>query len=105
MEQSPFWEANSHSVNQEIPSLLRNPKARYRAHKSPSVPKPYVTSPEEAFLYGEELLAPRPTFHAVGSPLPGCPRLLIEYSYCCRPYLGTGCVDTILEIHWAVLYE
>jgi hypothetical protein len=51
------------------------------------------------------LLAPRPTFHAVGSPLPGCPRLLIEYSYCCRPYLGTGCVDTILEIHWAVLYE
>jgi hypothetical protein len=35
MEQNPSWEANSHSVSQEIPYLLRSPKVHYRVHKSP----------------------------------------------------------------------
>jgi len=34
MEQSPTWEAGSHSASQ-IPCLLRNPKFHYRVHKSP----------------------------------------------------------------------
>jgi hypothetical protein len=38
-EQSPSWEANSRSANQEILCFLRNPKFHYRIHKSqPEVP-------------------------------------------------------------------
>ena len=35
MAQSPSWEANSFSANQEIPHILWNQKVYYRIHKSP----------------------------------------------------------------------
>ena len=37
-------------------------------------------------FYGEELLATRLTPQAVGPPLVGCPRLLIQYILSYRPY-------------------
>jgi hypothetical protein len=39
MEQSPSWEANWSAASQEIPHILRNPKAHHRTHKrTPPVP-------------------------------------------------------------------
>ena len=47
-EQSPSWEANRFSANQEIPRILWNPKLHYRIHNSP-LPVP-VSNPVQSML-------------------------------------------------------
>jgi hypothetical protein len=37
MDQCPCLETNPGPANQEIPSVLRNPKAHFRVHKSPTL--------------------------------------------------------------------
>ena len=47
MEQSPSWEANRSSPNQEIPPILWNPSVHYHLHNSSDQSSP---SPPSHFL-------------------------------------------------------
>ena len=49
MEQSPSWEANRFSVNQDITRILWNPNDHYRIHTCPP-PVPVVNQPTSHFL-------------------------------------------------------
>jgi hypothetical protein len=49
MKQSPSWETNSHSANQEIPCISWNLKVHYHVHKSPPLLLFYISS----FMFSE----------------------------------------------------
>jgi hypothetical protein len=65
MEQSPSWEANSHSANQEIPCLLWNPKVHYRVDKDPPlVPVlSHINSVHNFQLHFSQMVDKFPAFH------------------------------------------
>jgi hypothetical protein len=54
MEQSPSWEADSHSANQKISRLLWNQKVNYRVHNNPTlvpIPNKIASSPHHYMLF------------------------------------------------------
>jgi hypothetical protein len=97
MEQSPSWEANSHSASQ-IPSLLWDAKFHYRVHTSPPLdpilsqrispgPRRFETFRNNKKKLRWGVVSPMPNSQAWGPPLVGCPRLLIQYIRSYPPYL------------------
>jgi hypothetical protein len=85
MEQSPSWEANSHPSDQEIPLLLCSPKVHYRVHKSPPIPKRWVTFRTSVFIVRSFYPSVQPP-QAGGPLLVGCLRLLMRYIHRYPPY-------------------
>jgi len=69
IEQSSFWETDSHSASQEIHRHLWNPNVCYRVHNSPPIMRPCVTFNYKTVFYGEELLVPIPTPKLEDHPL------------------------------------
>jgi hypothetical protein len=72
MDQSPSWEANRLSASQEIPAFYGTRRfitALTRARQRISTgPRLYIVFRNMVILYGEELLAPRPTPKLEGHP-------------------------------------
>ena len=111
MVQSPSWEANWFAVSQEIPRISRNPKAHYRAHKSPPpvsilgqpnpvhIPTSHVLeirsniilpSTPRSFQWSLSLRFPhQDPIHPLSSPiLATCPAHLILLDFIIRTILG-----------------
>ena len=67
MVQSPSWEANWFAASQEIPRILRNPKAHYRTHKRPP-PVPILGPPNPVHIPTSHLLEIRPNIIHPSTP-------------------------------------
>jgi hypothetical protein len=94
MEQSPPWEANSHSANQEILHLLWCPKINLRIHNSPPlVPNLSQMNPMQTFppyflkIHSNTILHLRLDRPSGGFLLPGLP----DQNFVCISNLYRAC--------------
>jgi hypothetical protein len=69
MEQSPSWETNSLSASQEIPRLCGNRRFITVFTKARQFREPCLAFHNELVSYGDEFLAPSPTFKLKNHPL------------------------------------
>jgi hypothetical protein len=92
-EQSPSWQANSHSSRQEIHRLLWNQKVHYRLHKSP----PLVTILSQmSTIHTFPPDFPKIRYNIILSPEFRSSELYLTFRFCiqyfvCISYLSHAC--------------
>jgi hypothetical protein len=87
MELSPSWEAASCAATQEIPQRFMEPEDSVTCSLVRPGTRFFVIFHNKLIFLRWGVVSPTPNPQAGGSPLVGCPLLLIHYIRSCPPYL------------------